>query len=100
MKMKQIQKMMHQAQQMQERLEQQMQSLEVEGSSGGGMVVARLDGKKNLLGIEIKPDAVDPDDVELLQDMIIAAVGEAARKIDLALNKQMEGMAGGLLPGT
>lgn len=94
MKMKQIQKMMRQAQEMQKQLEQQMETLQVEGSSGGGMVIARLDGKKNLLGVEIQPDAVDPEEVELLQDMITAAVNEAGRKVDEALNDRMGGMAG------
>lgn len=96
MKMKQIQKMMKQAQQMQQQLEEQMASLSIEGSSGGGMVKVTVDGKKNLLGVVIDPEAVDPCDVDLLQDMIVAAVNDAGRKVDETLNAQMGGLAGGL----
>lgn len=99
MKMKQLQKMMKQAQGMQKKLEEEMNQLEVEGSSGGEMVRVILDGKRNLKSIEIKPEAVDPDDVEMLQDLILAAVADAGRKVDEAVNAQMGDMGSGLLGG-
>ncbi len=98
--MKNLQKMMKQAQQMQERMQKAMEELEVEGSAGGGMVTARMNGNKQLLDLTLDPEVVDPEDVEMLQDMIVAAINDAARRVDEALQEQMQGMAGGLpLPG-
>ena len=77
MKMKQIQKMMKQAQSMQKALEVEMSQLTVEGSSGGGAVTVAMDGKKNLKAIKISPEVVDPDDLEMLEDLVLAAVGDA-----------------------
>ena len=96
---KQLQKMLRQAQEMQERLGQQMDELAIEGSSGGGMVTVVIDGKKNLRSVRIKPEAVDPDDVEMLQDLIVAAVHDAARKADAVLSSQLGGLTGGLMGG-
>ena len=96
MKMKDIQKMMKQAQAMQTQIESDMNRLEVEGSSGGGMVRVVLDGKKNFKSLSIKPEAVDPEDVEMLQDMIVAALNEAMKKVDDAGEQVYGGMAGGL----
>ncbi len=96
---KQMQKMLRQAQEMQQRMEEEMGQMAVEGSSGGGMVTVVIDGKKNLKSVTIKPEAVDPDDVEMLQDMIVAAVQDASRKADESLSSQLGGLTGGLMGG-
>jgi nucleoid-associated protein EbfC len=91
-----IQQMMKQAQQMQERLQKQMQELKVEATSGGGMVTVVMSGTKQILTLKIDPEAVSKDDVEMLQDLILAAINDAQRKVDDALQKQMGGLMGGL----
>lgn len=96
MKMKQLQQMMEQAQAMQKQMEEQMGQLTVEGSSGGGMVKATMDGHKNLQTLQINPEVVDPDDVEMLQDLVLAAVNEAARKVDETVGEQLGSLTGGL----
>jgi DNA-binding YbaB/EbfC family protein len=98
--MKDLQKIMKQAQQMQERMQKTMEELEVEGSAGGGMVTARMNGAKQLLSLKLDPEVVDPEEVEMLQDMVVAAINDAARRVDEALQEQMQGLTGGLpLPG-
>jgi hypothetical protein len=93
-------KMLQQVQQMQEQMQRRMAELRVEGSAGGGMVKATMDGAKNLLGVTIEKDAVDPNDVEMLQDLVVAAINEAARKVDEALQDQIGAMTGGMkIPG-
>ena len=99
MKMKDIQKMMRQAESMQQKLEEEMDQLSVTGSSGGGMVTVTMNGKKTLSDIQIQKEAVDPDDVEMLQDLILAAVSDAARKVDETLESRLGGMGSGLLGG-
>lgn len=99
MKMKDIQKMMKQAQAMQSQIEADMDGMEVEGSAGGGMVRVVLDGKKNLKSVSIKPDAVDPEDVEMLEDLIQAAFQEASRQVDESVSSKFGDMSGGLLGG-
>ena len=95
-----IQAMMRQAQQMQERLKKQMADLRVEATAGGGMVTVVVNGSKQLLSLKIDPEVVSKDDVEMLQDLILAAINDAQRKVDEALQKQMSGMFGGLkIPG-
>ena len=95
-----IQQMMKQAQQMQERLKKQMAELRVEASSGGGMVTVVVNGEKQLQSIRIDPEVVSKDDVEMLQDLIVAAVNDAHRKVDEDLQKQVGGLMGGLkIPG-
>ena len=95
-----IQKMMQQAQQMQERLQKQMVDMRIEATAGGGMVTVTVNGNKNLLTLKIDPAVVSKDDVEMLQDLIVAAVADAHRKVDEALASQMQGMMGGLrIPG-
>ena len=93
-----IQKMMQQAQQMQERLQKQMKEMTVEATAGGGMVTVVVDGHKSLRSIKIDPEVVSKDDTEMLQDLIVAAVNDAHRKVDDALASQMKGLMGGL-PG-
>jgi hypothetical protein len=95
-----IQKMMQQAQQMQEKLQRQMADMRVEATAGGGMVSVVINGHKQLQSIKIDPEVVSKDDVEMLQDLIVAAVNDAHRKADEVLASQMQGMMGGMnLPG-
>lgn len=95
-----IKQLMKQAQQMQEQMQRTMSELRVEGTSGGGMVKATMGGNKELVSLTIDPEAVDPQDVDMLQDLVIAAVNEASRKVDEEMQSKMGGMAGGMkLPG-
>jgi hypothetical protein len=94
-----IRQMMKQAQKMQEQLQKQMQDLQVEATSGGGMVTVVVNGSKQILSIRIDPEVVSKDDVEMLQDLIVAAVNDAQRKADEELQKSMGGMLGGRIPG-
>jgi hypothetical protein len=95
-----IQKMMQQAQQMQETLQRQMVDLRVEAAAGGGMVSVVVNGHKQLQSLKIDPEVVSKDDVEMLQDLIVAAMNDAHRKVDEALANQMQGMMGGMkIPG-
>jgi DNA-binding YbaB/EbfC family protein len=95
-----IQQMMKQAQQMQDRMQKQMSELRVEATSGGGMVTVVMNGAKQVQSLKIDPEAVSKEDVEMLQDLIIAAINDAHRKADEELSKQMSGMMGGLkIPG-
>jgi DNA-binding YbaB/EbfC family protein len=92
--------LMKQVQQMQEQMQQRMGELRVEGSAGGGMVKATMNGNKELLSITIEKDAVDPNDVEMLQDLVVAAVNEASRKVDEEMQGQLGAMTGGMkIPG-
>ena len=84
--------LMKQAQQMQDRLQKQMAELRVEGGAGGGMVTVTVNGAKQLLSLEIDPEVVSKDDVEMLQDLIVAAINDAHRKADDEMKKQMGGM--------
>ena len=88
--------MMKQAQQMQERLQKQMAELRVEGNAGGGMVTVVVNGAKQIQSIKIDPEVVSKDDVEMLQDLILAAINDAHRKVDQHLSDQMSGLMGGL----
>ncbi|HAA37748.1 MAG TPA: YbaB/EbfC family nucleoid-associated protein [Firmicutes bacterium] len=90
--MKQVQKMQKQMAKLQEELE--ARTLEV--TSGGGMVRVEVNGKKELVDLEVDPAAVDPDDLEMLQDMIIAAVNEGLRKVDEMVMQEMQKVTGGL----
>ena len=91
-----IQAMMQQAKQMQEKMQQQMAELRVEATAGGGMVTVTMSGTKQLLSLKIDPEVVSKEDVEMLQDLIVAAINDAARKVDEQLGQQMSGMMGGL----
>ncbi len=95
-----IQKMMQQAQQMQERLQKQMGEMKIEATAGGGMVTVIVNGHKHLEKLTLDPEVVSKDDVEMLQDLIVAAVNDAHRRVDEALASQMQGLMGGMrLPG-
>jgi DNA-binding YbaB/EbfC family protein len=93
-----IQELMSQAKQQYEALQKKMQETVVESSSGGGTVTVKMDGRKQLLNIKIDPEAVKSGDIEMLQDLITAAVNGAARKVDESMQSAMGGMLGGL-PG-
>ena len=93
---KQIQKMQQDFIKQQEELEQK----EYEATVGGGMVKAVVNGKRALLSVEIQPEAVDPEDVEMLQDMIVAAVNEAMRKAESEANANMSKLTGGMNLGS
>jgi len=95
-----IQQMMKQAQEMQERLQRQMADLKVEGNAGGGMVRVVVNGAKQIQSLKLDPEVVSKEDVEMLQDMIVAAVNDAQRKVDDEMGQKMSGMMGGLkIPG-
>jgi hypothetical protein len=94
------QKMMKQLQQAQEKLQREIAALEVEAASGGGMVRVVMDGSKNVKSLTIDPEVVSKDDVEMLQDLVTAAVNEASRKVEEAVQEKVGGLAGGLkIPG-
>jgi nucleoid-associated protein EbfC len=95
-----IVQVMQQARQMQEQLQKRMADLRVESSSGGGMVTVVVNGAKQVQSIRIDPDVVSRDEVEMLQDLIAAAVNDANRKVDEQLGQSMSGLLGGLkIPG-
>ena len=91
--------MMKQAQKMQQemlRMQEEMENKTWSATAGGGMVTATVNGKHEVVNLEIKPDAVDPDDVEMLQDMVIAAVNEAMRTADAEAAQNMSRLTGGM----
>jgi nucleoid-associated protein EbfC len=95
-----LQQLMSQAKQQYETLQKKMQETVVEASSGGGTVHVKMDGRKQLLSLTIDPEAVKGGDIEMLQDLITAAVNEAARQVDQAMQSTVGGMLGGMgLPG-
>jgi DNA-binding YbaB/EbfC family protein len=89
-----MQQMMKQAQQMQQRLQEEIALIRVEAGAGGGMVSVQMDGHKNVLAVKIDPEGAG--DIEMLQDMVRAACNEAARKVDEESQKKMGGMLGGM----
>ena len=89
-----MQAMMKQAQQMQERLQAEIAQIRVDGTAGGGMVTIKMDGHKNVLAVKIDPEVAG--DVEMLQDLVLAACNEAVKKVDEESQKKMGGMLGGL----
>jgi DNA-binding YbaB/EbfC family protein len=95
-----LQQLMKQAQQMQEKLQKQMETTVIEATAGGGMVSVKMNGQKQLLSVQIEPDVFNGGDKDMLQDLIVAAVNEANRKVDEALQGQLGNMTGGLkIPG-
>ena len=89
-----MQQMMRQAQQMQEKLAKEIAEIKVEATAGGGMVTVKMDGHKNVLAVKIEPEVAG--DVEMLQDMIVAACSEAVKKVDELSQSKMGGMLGGM----
>ena len=95
-----IQSMMKQAQEMQERLKKQMADMRVEATAGGGMLTVVVNGVKQVQSIKLDPEVVSKEDVEMLQDLILAAINDAGRKVDDQLGQSMSGLLGGLkIPG-
>jgi DNA-binding YbaB/EbfC family protein len=95
-----IQSMMQQAREMQQRLQQQMEELRIEATAGGGMVTVVVTGTKQVQSIKIDPTVVSKEDVEMLQDLIVAALNDANRKVDEKMSQSMSGLMGGLkIPG-
>lgn len=90
--------LMKMAQDMSKKMEDQMDAIEVEGNAGGGMVKVTMNGHKNVLSTEISPEVVDTDDIEMLQDLVTAAVNDALIKVDEEMKDNLGGMPGGL-PG-
>jgi DNA-binding YbaB/EbfC family protein len=96
-KMPSMNQLMKIAQDMSKKMEEQMDSIEVEGNAGGGMVKIMMNGHKNILSVEISKEVVDPDDVEMLQDLVTAAANDALAKVDDELKDNLGGMPG--MPG-
>ncbi len=98
--LQQMQQIMKQVQQMQEQLQKQLDDLVVDASAGGGMVTVRMNGQKHLVSVHIEREVFDSEDAEMLQDLIVAAVNEATRKVDEQLASRVGSLASGLnLPG-
>jgi len=95
--------MIRQAQKMQQEMlkaQEEIEQTEFDASSGGGAVTVKMNGKKELIEINIKPEACDPDDVEMLQDLILTAVNDVIQKVDEANNAKMSKLTGGInIPG-
>jgi DNA-binding YbaB/EbfC family protein len=89
-----MQQMMRQAQQMQEKMQQDIALIKVTATAGGGMVTVAMDGQKNLLSVKIDPEVAG--DVEMLQDMVLAACGEAVKQVEAQIQQKMGGMLGGM----
>jgi DNA-binding YbaB/EbfC family protein len=93
-----IQQLMKQAQKMQEQLQRELEETVVEASVGGGVVAVKMTGQKQVLSLTVDPEVIDPEDPEILQDLLIAAINEAGRKVDEQMSKKLGGMAPGI-PG-
>jgi DNA-binding YbaB/EbfC family protein len=89
-------KMMKQLQQAQERLQAEIAAILVEVSAGGGVVKVEMDGQKQLKSLKIDPEVVNRDDVEMLQDLVLSAVNEAARKVEASIQEKVGGLTGGM----
>ena len=95
-----LQKMLKQAKEMQDKIQRESAEMRVEGSSGGGMVTVIIDGTKSLISIKVDPEVVDKDDVEMLQDLILAAFNDANTKVDEELSQKLGTLGAGLkIPG-
>src|SRR5437016_10649721 len=100
MNMKDMNRMMQQVQEAQKKLQDELNAMRITASSGGGMVEVTLDGSKQMISLKIDPQAVTPDDVEMLQDLILAAFNEAFRKVDEQTAEKVGGLTGNLkIPG-
>ena len=94
------QKLLKQLQQKQEKMQEEIAALVVEATAGGGMVRVEMDGQKNLKSLKLEPEVVSKDDVEMLQDLVVAAVNEASRKVDDQVKEKLAALAGGMkIPG-
>ena len=95
--MQQLARQAQKLQQQMNKMQEELEAREYEASAGGGMVTVKVTGKKELVSLEIKPEAVDPDDIEMLQDMVMAAVNEALRTAGDTMEREMGKLTGGLL---
>ena len=93
-----IQKLMKQAQQMQERLQRELAEMVVEATAGGGMVTVRMNGHKQIVSLTIDREVVDPEDTEMLQDLVLSAINDAGRRVDETMREKMGSMSSSL-PG-
>ena len=94
------QKLLKQLQQKQEKMQEEIAALVVTASAGGGMVKVEMDGQKNLKSLKVEPEVVSKDDVEMLQDLVVAAVNEASRKVDDEVKEKLAALTGGMkIPG-
>ena len=91
-----IQGMMKQAQQMQEKMAREMEELRVDASAGGGVVTVEMKGDHEIISLKVDPEIVKENDVEMLQDMIVAAVSEGIKQVDAQIQQKMGGMLGGM----
>ena len=98
MEVKALQQILSQFRQMQENLQKQVDEMHVEASAGGGMVIVKMNGQKQLTEVRVEPDVFKSKDQEMLQELILAAVNDAARRVDEELSKQVKDLTGGL-PG-
>ena len=89
-------KMLKDLQRMQLKVQQEIEALEVEGSAGGGVVTARMNGKKQLLALRLSPESITREDPELMEDLILAAVNEAGRQVDEAVERMTRGLTAGM----
>ena len=95
-----LNKMMQEAKKMQDQLVKELEELEIEATAGGGMVTIKMNGHKKVLSISISKEVINPDDPEMLQDLILAALNEAIRKVEEEMHNRVGGLAGGLgIPG-
>lgn len=95
-----LNKLLKEAQKMQEKIQEEIKTLEVEASSGGGMVTVKMSGEKKVLSLKIGPSIISQDDKEMLEDLVVAAVNEASMRVDEAIESKVGGLTRGLgLPG-
>ncbi len=95
-----LNKLLKQAQKMQEQIQREMETMEVEESVGGGMVTLRMNGQKHVLRVTVDPSLLVPGEKEMLEDLLVAAVNQASQKVDDALQSRLGGLGGGLgIPG-
>jgi DNA-binding YbaB/EbfC family protein len=92
-----IQKMMQQAQAMQTKVQKELEAMRVDATSGGGMVKVEMSGTKDVLSVKIDPACVVKEEVETLEDLILAAMREASRRVDEAVQKKTAAMLGGMM---
>lgn len=98
--MQQLARQAQKLQQQMNKMQEELETREFEAAAGGGMVTVKVNGRKELLSVEIKPEAVDPDDVEMLQDLVLAAVNEALREATETTEREMSKLTGGMsMPG-
>jgi DNA-binding YbaB/EbfC family protein len=95
-----LQKMLRTAKDMQDKMQKELAGMRVEGTSGGGIVTVALDGHKRLLSLRLEPEVVNKDEIDMLQDLVVAAFNDAAAKVDEAVSQKLGGLTGGLkIPG-